>query len=225
LIIGSSWFFIVCVCPLQLLITLLAIRNHLSDHLDTDEWNSNRSTPPVRLSWIDSKIRDLSEAPDYETASEEEDRLQELEWLRIEDMTSTEFMLRRSYRKAERTGVGKPSRPSFAGGVLDGDEGWKVVEDGSPGRKMMWVATPRTEKVYRSCSLSSIRSCSDLVFVQDATGSMGSYISSGKGDYGYCYEALFIHTTLVSIQRLAISKPSATQSYPMRRWKRLMTFE
>lgn len=52
-------------------------------------------------------------------------------------MEQVDLNVQKAYRKAERFGVGKPARQSVDGGLPYGDEGWHVIEDGAPGRKMM----------------------------------------------------------------------------------------
>lgn len=47
---------------------------------------------------------------------------------------------------------------------------------------------------------------SDLVFVQDATGSMGSYIASGKPYFGCAYEADFLADTTDILSIFSYSK-------------------
>jgi hypothetical protein len=52
-------------------------------------------------------------------------------------MTQVDYNTQKAYRKAEKLGVGKPSRQCHDGGLLHGDAGWSVIEDNTPGRKMM----------------------------------------------------------------------------------------
>lgn len=127
----------------DIIITSTVINNNVARHtrwsdllIDGETAPRYQLPPSPKTAWREKTLVELSRVPTHETETEQADRLQEIDWIKG-GMTQVELNVQKSYRKAERYGVGKPSRVSVDGGLPHGDEGWSVIEDGTPGRKMM----------------------------------------------------------------------------------------
>lgn len=105
-------------------------------HKDGEPIPRYQLPPSPRTAWREKKQVELAEGSPHETTTEREERLEELQWIR-DGMTQVDYNTQKAYRKAEKLGVGKPSRQCHEGGLSHGDAGWSVIEDGTPGRKMM----------------------------------------------------------------------------------------